>query len=411
MQATRSKAVTLALAVLAISLPGCIPLPTWDSIPAPELAPHLPADIQSSDDEVLVLTQHSTLKRQGSAFGYSPWERASTVGVRFQKGRTLQNLNKDVPFYSSEGADIVWGIPYGGGGVKPVMLSSETLGTLCILTLDGREIRLQPERAAWTIGPIMRMHANRRDAVVSALRTASADPFARIDGPCGVAGKVEWPTETRTRTIEFLSRLPRIEPAHENVRTVDFVRRAQASDAVGQYGSAVILGIALWRDQELISPPLFLDDSAFEEFRNMTTEAKERDYVAFFTAHGAGYLSGTRALESLKVKSLCAIGSKGENIAFLDDGNEKKREIRLASGNWKRASIAAVIGEVPTSTAYCVPVKPKSWSSAELQRVFTFVTAIPAGPAPASPANGTRGEFVNCAVGGQRAWTYQHECD
>lgn len=208
MQTARGNVLVAAIMVFTTALTGCIPLPSRESSPAPELTPHIPADVLSSADEVLVLTQVSTTKRQGSAFGYSPWETVSAVAAGFHKGRELPTLNKDIATLHSEDWNVLWAIPYAGGGVKRVQGSSRSLVMLCILTLDGREIRLQPDRSAWNAAPVLRVHASRRDTVVSALRAGSMEPFGRTEGLCGVVGQVEWPAETRSRAIEFLSRLP-----------------------------------------------------------------------------------------------------------------------------------------------------------------------------------------------------------
>ena len=105
------------------------------------------------------------------------------------------------------------------GGIVPLAWtgSSERLEQLCVVTLSARVVTLTPrielaDISSWDMQREL-LHANRRDAIVTALKGAGKHPFEKVDGPCGIRGEVAWEPELRGQVIEYLSRLPTIKPA------------------------------------------------------------------------------------------------------------------------------------------------------------------------------------------------------
>ena len=176
------------------------------SRPLPDVTPSLPADLRTGSDEVLVLIQQSRFTYSGVGYGGRAGDVAATsVAARFMKGSELPSLSQTVTLDSGSGVVffiplMVTGLPLGGASTY------ERLEVLCAIAQDGRVIVLYPNAAPQQ----QFLTRARKDAIVVELHARGSDPFASVDGPCGVHGTVEWPTELRERVTDFLVRLPAI---------------------------------------------------------------------------------------------------------------------------------------------------------------------------------------------------------
>lgn len=364
---------------------GCviIPVPS-DTQALPDITPFLPSEIRNSDAEVMVFVR-------GHGYGWRDKSESPTVSKPFfVKANALDSVVRQFDKVRTKKFFWLWG---GTGDMGVARWVAWTTDTLCVVTVDGLQIKFVPGVDQWMPPSQVPLHANRRDALVSALRASSSDPFEKVDGPCGVSGKVDWPADLRLRAVDYLAHMPRIEPSEGNARLGQFLRRARANEQTPDRVRAILFARADWlgRDQEVASAPVFLSASALEEFKNLSAQLKDDDNISFFSSL---LLPGTYALENLEVFTVCAIDDRGGILYWSTayrisiDGRRSLEPGSLhhdhvpPNEDWKADALKTLEGNTVRygfrygSDKDCLPVKP-NWSDAELQRVKAFVNAIP----------------------------------
>ena len=203
--------------LLCVMLGGCAwgiasPFPASESTPIRDLAPYVPEQFLAGTRDVLVLTQHATEKRKQGLWTmdmemYNTWVTTMTVQARVLKSGQLSELTRDLNLSSESRIDSIRLLTARGTGVfQFAKVSGEKLEKLCLLNADGWETMFRPIADGWDAGPRKSYAANRRDAVVAALRAGREDPFAAGEGPCEITGNIDWPGDVRSRVIEFLAR-------------------------------------------------------------------------------------------------------------------------------------------------------------------------------------------------------------
>jgi hypothetical protein len=194
----------LGLAALTTLLAGgCLPLPYVNTTQVPDMAPHVPENILTSAEEVLVLLQKTLNVRQDDGHGYIA---TRVIAARLVPGRELAALSKTLALHSISGTTFYIVTLSAAGGVNETK-STEELERLCVVGPDGREMALQPGLATWTAGARAPLDASRLARFSAALRPGAPESFDAA-APCGIDGKVDWPRELRNRVAEFISRLP-----------------------------------------------------------------------------------------------------------------------------------------------------------------------------------------------------------
>jgi hypothetical protein len=199
----RRKLLLVLAAFTTLLAGGCLPLPYLNTTQIPDIAPHLPEDIRTSAEEVLVLLQKTLNVRQNNGHGYTT---TRVVAARFVVGRELAALSKTLALHSISGTTYYIVTPSAAGGVNETK-STEELERLCIVSPDGREMALDPGLSTWTAGARAPLEASSRARFSSALRLEAPESLDAV-APCGIDGPVGWPRELRNRVAEFISRLP-----------------------------------------------------------------------------------------------------------------------------------------------------------------------------------------------------------
>jgi hypothetical protein len=168
------------------------------------MAPHVPEDIRTSAEEVLVLLQKTLNVRRDDGHGYIS---TRVVAARFLPGRELAALSKTLALHSISGTTYYIVMPFAAAGGVNETKSTEELERLCIVSPDGREMALDPGLSTWTAGTRARLDAGMRARFSAALGLDAPESFDAV-APCGIDGKVDWPRELRNRVAEFISQLP-----------------------------------------------------------------------------------------------------------------------------------------------------------------------------------------------------------
>ena len=163
-------------AVLCSVLGACIvvPVPFNDVKKAPDLAPHVPPDLLTGTDDVLVLTQRAVRQRENLIL--KNYTTQAVVAAKVVKRSELATLEQ--AFSTESGANIFWFVGYGGAGIDRHLNASDKLDLLCILTAGGGQFPFRPLRADWTGGLRSNLYGARRDAIVAAL-CGSVQPSVR----------------------------------------------------------------------------------------------------------------------------------------------------------------------------------------------------------------------------------------
>jgi hypothetical protein len=124
-------------ALIGMLLGGCIPLPNTHSS-APDISPSIPAEVRSSDRQVMVLVQ-SMLQGKGLTIG-TP---------KFVRANALDAVTRNLGIETRENV-ILPGVP----GVPLIIpqISSVVVGNfskLCLVTMEGWEISLTVLDERW----------------------------------------------------------------------------------------------------------------------------------------------------------------------------------------------------------------------------------------------------------------------
>lgn len=310
-------------AILGVLLSGCIPYPILKSSQAaPDVVPGLPEDLLSSNGEVLVLVQSERSKEHSAS---KDFERRSTSSgpisnivnaPAFMRGKELISLSQRLSSESVRGFGIFW-FYYVFATVDST--TKETLQRLCVVAKDGRSFTFLPaekERFATYRGTLT---AIRRDAIVSALREDTNTPFGLVDGPCGIYGEVNWPKETRSRTIDYLTGIPGNQTAEANKPLAQILRRAKtAADAAGPgAGSGMLLVSTSRYGQTVVEAPMFFSAADFSTFKEAVVASDATQIIPLLLT----YASGMHALEGTSLSLLCAVGSDGRVVWWSNEAN------------------------------------------------------------------------------------------
>ncbi len=323
-------------AILGTLLSGCValPIPISGSKPLPDIAPYLPEDLRSSNDEVLVMVQ----SRESSGHSWGDMSTSAKFDSEdivtsivtppiFMRGRDLPSLQQVLKSESMRGIFILptifplvmLGIPPVGMGVRG---TGDTLQRLCIITPDGRNITVFPNDNEKPAPYQLTIFKNRRDAMVAALREDTKTPFEQVKGPCGISGKADWPRETRTRTIDFLARIPGKQPADANKPLAEILSRAKtATDAASLgVGSGMLLVSTRLHEKISVAAPMFFSPVDFKAFRDIAVTSDATQIIPLLPP----YASGTDSLEYLNLDLLVAVGSDGRVLWWSQEENAWK---------------------------------------------------------------------------------------
>jgi hypothetical protein len=364
------------IAGVALVLGGCIPIPVWQSRPLPEVVSHLPAELLLDPREALVLIQSVYKDESNTIFSLldkqAPVASISSIKARFLKGSELAALNREIHMYSMSGVAIVTG----GGFPLTLFATTEDLEKLCILAPDGIVVTFTARQGADVKSQIQRvpLHANRRDAILAALRTGGKKPFDKVDGPCGITGEVAWTPQAHEQIIGYFAALPRIETEAANPRLAEILGRAKATAAETGPGSGMLWAVVRRRERALTELPLYLSALDFQELKRTTAATSAREVVMLLPA----YLPGRYALENLSVEQLCMIGSNGEILAWRKSANTSARvDISALAIIWLREAHARLAGNsgTPDWDNVCMPGVPQNRSDAEFEGLKAFINA------------------------------------
>jgi hypothetical protein len=364
----------LAAAVVTTSLCGCIGVPLPSSYTAaPDISPLLSDEMRLSAREVIVLAQSRLRSKGGQLVINTP---------AFAKPEALDVLMREVKLETTEHALLtflpLWMIPGLGTNVASAIESS--LERLCMVTAEGWQFNFSIEDKRWKLTHRMPLEVMRRDAIVSALRAGGDSPFDKIDGPCGMTGKTEWPAESRARALEFLSQLPQLEPAESNPRLTALVKRARPDKAGADGGGAMLVAVGRWRNEASATPPLFLDATGYGDIKEFAGEIKGSDIDVLVGL----YSPATRAKGNFAARSIIVIGSNGDLWAWNEDAHALKRvEPALSLQDCQKAMLGGLRGDyVATWTpfwgsAVCSLGKPDGWSHAQIREAIAFLQELP----------------------------------
>ena len=376
-------------AVLCSVLGACIvvPVPFNDVKKAPELSPHVPPDLLTGTDDVLVLTQRTVSQRENLIL--KNYTTQAVVAAKVVKRSELANLEQ--AFSTESGANIFFFIAYGGAGIDRHLNASDKLDLLCILTAGGDQFPFRPLRADWTGGLRNNLYGARRDAIVAALRDPSRHPFEQVDGPCGMAGKLEVAAEARRLTIDFMGQLAAAQPPPTNPRIAALLRGAQATNAPET--TALLLATGNWRDRKGTAPPLYLRATDLQRPGNLPDGLTEADFIALFPEFTALHAAGSHALENLSIDRVCMVGRDGEvHIWNPERHSWQNPETSPPARKWQDETLRRLQGKEPssaTSTGDCAPIRPAGWTATQLADVVAFIKAVPVNLASAdSPQTG-----------------------
>lgn len=370
--------------MVGASLGGCImlpPLPFASQQEMPALSPYIPADVMSGTAQLLVLT-HRKSDNRVNLFSRR-FEHTSAVDGRLLKGDEFAAFVGGLKIFRERGIHLIGaagciqlGAPCRGFAERQVN-ARESLERLCVMAADGREITLRTvRRGSDTLFEAVqeRLHAARREAIVLALRAPGEQAFARIDPPCSLDDKADWPAGVRSLAIEFLTRLPDSQPVPADPRIGSLMRRTVPARSDG---AALLLATGAWRDQEAANPPLFLNPADVRAFRDLAPTAGSGDAVAaMFNEHRLLYMSGARSLQSLAIRHICVIGADGD-IRYWTAGKGWRSLVDRTSLEQRQGAALRVLrGERGALDGDCMPARPRDWSDQEFQTVVTFISDL-----------------------------------
>lgn len=332
-----TRAVTAA--ILGALLSGCVvAYPVLKSQPTPEVVPGLPEDLLSSNDEVLVLVQSETSKRSSGLDSKHPYS-ASATQIRdvinapaFMRGKDLISLNETLKLESSSGFGLVWVAP--GALGAGVWTTRENLEKLCVVVKDGRIITFLPESLPDGKERFATyretLYVKRRDAIISALRDDTKNPFERVDGPCNISGKVDWSKKTRSRTIDFFASIPGIQLAKANIAA----KSSNASTA-----NVMLLGVAYSTPSAVVTP-VFLQANNIPTLVTAIRSSSADELDASLPGFGSTIAP---LLRNTEIDYVCFITDRG-SIIELDktaSGWDKPKYSR-ATSTWRNEAISAM---------------------------------------------------------------------
>ena len=364
---------------VAVAIFGCIPIPIHKSEPLPDIGPHIPAEVRADARPVLVLVQGSgetetetlptfLISKIGGEQTSAP---PATIQAKFVRGIDLTMLGEEIKVEAEEGVALSALICGGLGpcGVVPMAWSSsaQKLQKLCVVTPSGRLVSFTSTYRREML------HSNRRDAIVSALRTGDKAPFEKVDGPCGIRGEVEWKPETRTQVIEYLNQLPSIEPITENPDLARVIQRAKTSARDAEPQSGMLMVTMSWDTQKIVQL-LYLSAEDIHIFNNLMRPTTASNLIALLPF----YSSGARALENISVDLICAIESNGEAAWWSTAENIWKPE-RMISLEYRKIVLSALKegSHRYVPLAGCTPRDTSGWSDSQLREAIAFLERLP----------------------------------
>jgi hypothetical protein len=368
-------AKSMAAAVLGAALGGCLPyVGSHDrSTPLPDLTPHLSEDFRASGGELLVLAQTSRQSmtdfsgKGGIQTHSSVLQAISTPS--FVKGTDLYTLSKTLKLSSDSGggAGIFMGIP-----TLALYLESSTreqLDRLCILSPDGRSVRLSAAIKELSAEPAEFVYSNRRDAMVAALRGNDKLPFRAVDGPCGLFGQIEWSAADRARVIDYLQRMPQRAPTDAGTPVVRIFTSARNTfdPALPLRNSALILISTSQGKKTAAEVPLFVDAVDSTALVNAIKTARERDIIALLPSSA----SGMKAVETMSLE-FCILTSDGLAAVWSPSDANWKGPLPVYPPivSW----LAAGLRDATSGSEYwdgCVP--GPTWTTDQRQSVVAFL--------------------------------------
>lgn len=364
---------------------GCVPIPVLKSTSFPDVEAKLPADLRGSGDQVLVARQVSSESSSAVVVQVSD-KRSKTLTVDFMKASDLVSFSKTLKLESQTG--LVLALPYSKFGVGG--LTSERLEKVCVVTGDGRVITLGGNGADRE--PVF-LDAGRRDAIVAALSAGGTTPFVGVDGPCGVSGTAEWPVELRSRVIDFLLRIPAVNP---RVATSDLVSNdvlamalrdswTTGAQAGRGKGGAMLLVSGVWRGAPIAERPRFLPA---EEFDRFSTSRATVNIDAIITLLPT-YESWSYDPSSVSVASFCLISADGRAISASGRSHLESPNTRPRLAHWRDGAIAHLrSGSGSFDPEFpCIPPDTHLWSDADQTAAIEFLAAIPAPAAARADAS------------------------
>jgi hypothetical protein len=348
-------------------LPGCIPIPYISSESAPGVAQYVPAELRSSDHELLILVKAT----KGES------DKASQTIVdapTFVTGRNLASVTEGWSQRLEKQLGVLVCGGYTCGAFHLTSLSVQTLTTLCVIAPDGRTVELStPLKRGWARHRNDTLSVPRRDAIVAALRREGRAPFETVDGPCGVFGDVDWDKDARKRVTDFLARLADREQDESLLAQV--LRDAAATPDVGirEAPSVMILATASWRERAVAEVPLFLAGVEFGAFEKALSRVKAHEAVALLPAN----VAGARAPENFGAKRFCIISSDGRVLSWSIQRGAWEQSRPTA--DWIADLLGAISGEGSTQgwAEACAPDKPSTWSEEQRRATIEFVERLP----------------------------------
>lgn len=373
----RILALFACLASVFVLLSGCVlPIPLYKSEATPNVVPHIPADLQSSENEFLVLAHYG--------------EAAFSIGTHwidkpaFVKGDALASVQGKFKKFSSSQVVALVGLPAGYEaaifGVPVTRKRTQLLQTLCVIAPDGRSITLtSPGANDWTSSRVAPLTAQRRNAIIAALRDGSEKPFEKIDGPCGVYGALHWPREERDRVLDFLARLPSLESQQVSKQLVNALQKPLAGSTNLPTGDAMLVASLRWRNQRVVEVPVFLTSGEFQALSEATGTLTGAEIIQLFPA----YDSASHALEGLYVERLCAISREGRLLWWSEEKRAWRTPVVRPSPQWREDFNAVLKGNESQGWAQdCAPPPPLAWSDDEKSRIADFLQQLPVWDRP-----------------------------
>jgi hypothetical protein len=366
---------------LATMLSACIMVPLPNYTATPSIVPQLPRDLHDSDVEALVLTTNLAS--------------TSLDHPIFMRARDFESLTTIVKLES--GMSVV-GIFPGHGGVVSKMGSLNP--TLCVIVPDGRTFMFtdgHPEKGFATYRQET-LSARRRDAIVSALRDHGASAFDRVDGPCGISARVDWPRDIASTVIEFLMRTPgrgEEPPSTPLARLVESRLRPPDEMRVGT-PRVLLLVSATWRGAAwrgtprsflgtIIQSPVLLNAPDVDAVMKDIIASREEDILQSFDS----FRSSSYSPVNLKVERACAVSSDGRVVWW---SAEHKTWMQLFENppdrEWKASMLGFVAGTSSSDRDLtflkCVPNEIR-WSAEERLVATAFLERLPSQERPPSP--------------------------
>jgi len=364
----------------AVMLSGCLPIWGTTSAPLPDIEPLVPPEDRPGARPALLFTQSSSKAKTTlllMPIGDDAPPPLSTVEAKFLKGKDLSVFHHGRNLYSD------WDLVFltGGGSLAGAIVlplgefgSSEEIEKLCLVTPSGRVLTFTPYAKQMSAKDVRRepLHANRREAILVALRSRGEHPFDKTDGPCGIRGNLALPGETLDEVIAYLARLPQIRLGSASLRLAGILARAKRNALEAGPGSAMIFAVVRWRDEELSEPPMYLSAADTRAFLGLARPLMAGEIVSLLPL----YSQGTRALESITIEHLCVVQSDGSAWWWSKEENAfELLGVRPQSLEWRNEVIAALKGGQDEQE--CAPSRPKGWSEVELRGAISFVENLP----------------------------------